>query len=112
MPVSVLDEAIASTVAAAVAKVPSPPQAPTASDGRAKPSTQLIVNVTCVVAVFVVSFILLCAIQPPATKSKDESHNPNTAPTFSVAKAAAGAGVVTGVSIIALIAIYFTTKPK
>ena len=75
------------------------------------------VSVICLVAVFVVSFVGMCAIQPPFTKRKADADHPLVADKFSVGRAAVSAVIATLVAgvimaIVALVQWRGRSKPK
>jgi ABC-type Fe3+ transport system permease subunit len=65
------------------------------------------VSVICLLGVFVVGFVGMCAIQPPFTKRKADADHPLEADKFSVGRAAAAAAISTLVAalIMAIVAL-------
>jgi hypothetical protein len=77
------------------------PQAASAATGLKRAVTSPWgVAVLCVLGVFLVSFILLCAIQPPFTYSKPKPEAPLDTDKFDPARAAVGAAIAAGVAAL------------
>lgn len=68
------------------------------------------VSVICVLAVFVVSLVLLVAIQPPFVMTQPESKL--EAERFSGGKAAAAAAIAAAVALVIIVIVYIAARYK